>query len=209
MQNDSQHPRYIRIAIDVAKRIIDNKLIENQKIKGRSVLAAEYSVSPETIRRAMALLSEMEVVEILPNSGIIIKSKEKAINFTNKFTSKSNIISLIESIKKLVEERNKINEKIQNDIELILEQSLNIKSSEIIQQHEYKIDKDSWIIGKMLTEVKFWQNTGATVIGIKRHKDIIISPGPYFAFEKGDTLYFVGNENITLRVRNLIETFSE
>ena len=43
--------------------------------------------------------------------------------------------------------------------------------------------------------MKFWQNTGATIIGIRRKGELIISPGPYASFEEGDTVLVVG-ENV-------------
>ena len=205
MSNHEQHPRYVRISIDVANRIVSEDFKENQKIKGRSTLAGEYNVSPETIRRAMALLSDMEVVEVLHNSGVIIKSKEKALEFLSKFSSRENIDYLRSDLNKLISGRNKINDEIQEKIDLILEQSFIFKTSKIIQQHEYQIEKGSWIIGKMISEVKFWQNTGATILGVKKGKEIIVSPGPYFAFEEGENIIFVGNDNVYMRVENFIE----
>jgi len=205
LSNHEQHPRYVRISIDVANRIVSEDFKENQKIKGRSTLAGEYNVSPETIRRAMALLSDMEVVEVLHNSGVIIKSKEKALEFLSKFSSKENIDYLRSDLNKLISGRNKINDEIQEKIDLILEQSFIFKTSKIIQQHEYQIEKGSWIIGKMISEVKFWQNTGATILGVKKGKEIIVSPGPYFAFEEGENIIFVGNDNVYMRVENFIE----
>jgi len=209
LSNHEQHPRYVRISIDVANRIVSEDFKENQKIKGRSTLAGEYNVSPETIRRAMALLSDMEVVEVLHNSGVIIKSKEKALEFLSKFSSKENIDYLRSDLNKLISGRNKINDEIQEKIDLILEQSFIFKTSKIIQQHEYQIEKGSWIIGKMISEVKFWQNTGATILGVKKGKEIIVSPGPYFAFEEGENIIFVGNDNVYMRVENFIENNPE
>jgi len=57
----------------------------------------------------------------------------------------------------------------------------------------------------MISEVKFWQNTGATILGVKKGKEIIVSPGPYFAFEEGENIIFVGNDNVYMRVENFIE----
>lgn len=209
MSNHEQHPRYIRIAIDIANRIVNDGLKENQKIKGRSTLAGEYNVSPETIRRSMALLSDMEVVEVLHHSGIIIKSKEKAYEFINKFSSKENIDYLRSDINKLINERNKINDDIQEKLDLLLEQFFSFKSNRIIQQHEYQVKNDSWIIGKMISEIKFWQNTGATIIGIRRNKETLVSPGPYFAFEKEDNIIFAGSDNVYVRVEKFSETKPE
>ena len=49
-------PIYQKIAIDIASKIAAGKYKAGEKIYGRSMLAAHYAVSPETIRRAMFML---------------------------------------------------------------------------------------------------------------------------------------------------------
>ena len=61
--------QYLQIALDLAGRIARGELAEGSRIYGRSVMASEYSVSPETIRRALRLLADMKVVEVRPQSG--------------------------------------------------------------------------------------------------------------------------------------------
>ena len=55
--------QYLQIALDLATRIARGELAEGSRIYGRSVMASEYNVSPETIRRALRLLADMKVVE--------------------------------------------------------------------------------------------------------------------------------------------------
>ncbi len=57
-------PKYIKIAIDIAQRIYNNEFKVGEKIRGRSTLSSKYNVSPETIRRAVSLLKDMQVVEV-------------------------------------------------------------------------------------------------------------------------------------------------
>ena len=45
--------QYLQIALDLATRIAKGELPEGSRIYGRSVMASEYNVSPETIRRAL------------------------------------------------------------------------------------------------------------------------------------------------------------
>ncbi|MDF2533128.1 MAG: transcriptional regulator, GntR family, partial [Clostridia bacterium] len=58
---EEHKPIYKKIAIDIANKIVKGDIKEKDKISGRSVLASMYNVSPETIRRAVALLHESEV----------------------------------------------------------------------------------------------------------------------------------------------------
>ncbi len=202
LESKIKHPRYINIAIDVAEKIVNEEFLETQKIKGRSTLAGGYNVSPETIRKAMTLLAELDVVQIFPNSGIIIKSKDKALEFLNKFSSKENLLSIREKIKKLIYERNLLNLEIDNHIDLILENFTQLKNIELIKHYEYTITQDSPLIDKTISEIKFWHNTGATIIGVLRNNELLISVGPYFSFLKNDVIIFVGTEDVKLRVQN-------
>ena len=44
--------QYLQIALDIAQRIAKGELPEGSRIYGRSLMASEYNVSPETVRRA-------------------------------------------------------------------------------------------------------------------------------------------------------------
>ena len=45
--------QYLQIALDLAGRVARGELPEGSRVYGRSIMASEYSVSPETIRRAL------------------------------------------------------------------------------------------------------------------------------------------------------------
>ena len=49
----------------------------------------------------------------------------------------------------------------------------------------------------------FWQNTGATLIAVKRNDELLLSPGPYISLNPNDVLIVVGNDNI----RNSVPQF--
>ena len=72
---------YVSIALDIANKILNGEFREKQKISGRSTLASMYNVSPETIRRAIVLLEEMDVVNSNRGSGIDVISKTAAEKF--------------------------------------------------------------------------------------------------------------------------------
>ena len=61
-------------------------------------------------------------------------------------------------------------------------------------------DRDCTLIGKSVSESKFWQNTQATIVAIRRKGELIISPGPYLKFEKDDNLLVVGEEDILKKI---------
>ena len=71
-------PQYLRIALDVAEKIAAGELEERQRLSGRSLLASEYAVSPETVRKALRLLANMKVVEVREKSGVVVLSRDNA-----------------------------------------------------------------------------------------------------------------------------------
>ena len=83
LSKQTKTPNYIKIAVDIAHRIINNEFLEGSKITGRTTLVSIYNVSPETIRRSLALLKDMNVVTINEKSGIIINNKTYAKEFLN------------------------------------------------------------------------------------------------------------------------------
>ena len=78
MEKMAATSQYLHIARDLAARIAKGEFPEGGKLFGRSMLASEYGVSPETIRRALRLLADMKVVEIKAQSGAIVLSTDNA-----------------------------------------------------------------------------------------------------------------------------------
>lgn len=197
-------PVYQQIAIDLASRIAQGEFVIGTKIYGRSTLASQYNVSPETIRRAVILLEDMKIVEVIQGSGIFVKSKEEAFKFIEKFKDKDSMESLKKDIKNLQNERKKVEEELNLYIDKLIDYSERFKNSNPFLPIEVEVPDNSKLIGKTIGEVKFWQNTGATIIGIRRNKTIILSPGPYAIFNKGDIYIVIGDENSYERVKNFM-----
>lgn len=199
--------RYERIALDLAYEIYNQAYKENELIRGRSTLAGKYNVSPETIRRSIKLLEDMKVVEIIDKVGISIKSRENAHLFIQEYQSKNQILCLRESIGKLVEERERLNTRILEEVDSIIEQSLTLRNIGIIYPLEYKIEEKSYIIGKAIGEIRFWEYTGATIIGINRDNELKLSPGPNHVFQANDVILYVGNVvNISDKIAEFIKS---
>ncbi len=56
---------------------------------GRSVTSSEYSVSPETIRRALKRLADMKVVSVKPQSGAAVLSADSARRYLERYGSEN------------------------------------------------------------------------------------------------------------------------
>lgn len=199
-------PRYIKIAVDIAYRIYRGELKEGYKLRGRSTLAGEYNVSPETIRKSVILLQNMKVVEVKEKSGIYVISKENARQFIDRFTTTDTLNELMSNIKKLRAEKKEIEKKIDENIELLIQHSIHFKNADTTSHYEESIGANSHLIGKSIIESQFWQNTNATIIAIIRSNKTFLSPGPYFQLEKGDTICFVSGEDNIFKVKNYINS---
>lgn len=200
-------PRYIKIAVDVASRIYKGSLKEASTLKGRSILASEYNVSPETIRRSMKLLEDKGVVEVSKGIGVIVKSPKNALQFIDSFREKEHIGDLRNSMKGLIDKRDEVERKIQEVNSKILEYSYRYKSTNLVEILEIEVPIESKIIGKTVGEVQFWYNTAATIVGVKRENTILISPGPYLVFTQGDIILAVGDEWVSERIRKFLENY--
>jgi len=197
-------PVYSQIALDVALRIARGELKENTKVYGRSTMASEYGVSPETIRRAMKLLTDMEIVSILHNSGVMIRSREKARAYGEKFSAQNDIRTHQKELDNLLGQQAELCQHIADVAGAIVRINEKFSSTTPFPNYEAKVPEGCPLIGKNLSELKFWQQTGATVIAIRRGESIILSPGPYAVLAYGDILMFVGSVNCPDAVNQLL-----
>lgn len=196
-------PRYLKIAVDVAARIASGEFTEKTKLKGRSVLSAEYSVSPETIRRAMSLLSDRSVVEIRSGSGIYVMSKSKAIEFLKGFNAEALLSELKDKQTELLRERIHLDEELLQISQQISEM-YRYRRSDLVIPYEIVIPDHSHIIGKSIGELQVWHYTGATIIAVIRDNELVISPGPYYVFQITDVVLIVGDEQVVERFNAFI-----
>ncbi|SFB35636.1 TrkA C-terminal domain-containing protein [Clostridium frigidicarnis] len=209
MVRKSKTPNYIKIAVDIAHRITNNEFVEGQKITGRTTLGSIYNVSPETIRRSVALLKDMNVITIHEKSGLIINSKNDAKNFLNKFKANSDFASINNDTYNLISERKKLDSKIEQNIDSIIQFATQLRNVGTIIPFESIVEKNSIAVGKSIGELSFWHNTKATIIGVKKNNEIFLSPGPYFTIQEGDILVYVGEDEVLKNVDNYIKTFDK
>ncbi|EDS76991.1 TrkA C-terminal domain-containing protein [Clostridium massiliodielmoense] len=205
MARRSKTPNYIKIAVDIASRIVSNEFLEGTKITGRTTLVSIYKVSPETIRRSIALLKDMDVVNVNDKSGIIINSRKNAKIFIDKFKTQSDFSSINNETYELLKQKKLIDEKIEHNIKSIVEFATQLKNVENIIHFESIVEEGSIAVGKSIGELNFWHNTKATIIGIKRDNEIFVSPGPYFTIQVNDILVYVGQDEVLDNINNYIK----
>ncbi len=197
-------PRYQQIAADIAVKIACGEYPENEKIYVRSALASQYGVSFETARRAVSVLADMKIVEIIKGSGVLIKSKKRAEDFINKFDSVSQMSDLKKGILDRVNQQIHQSEELKSMVCDLIYKTERFRVVNPFSPFETEITKQASSLGQNLSESQFWHNTSATIIAIRRGEEIIISPGPYAVITEGDILYYVGDENCHERVKNFL-----
>ncbi|MGB3366210.1 MAG: TrkA C-terminal domain-containing protein [Acidaminobacteraceae bacterium] len=204
VDQNSKAAKYEKIALDIAYGILSGEWVVGDIITGRTTLSAKYSVSSETIRRALKLLEEQSVVESIERKGILIKSKEFADLFVREHKTKDKILSLREDVSTMMLEKQKIENIVLDSIDDIIEKSMLLRNTGVINPLEITVSETSELIGKSIGEVKFWECTGATVIGINRNNHLYLSPGPAFIFESNDRILYVSND---IESSNKIKSF--
>ena len=186
--------QYLQIALDIARRIAKGELPEGQRVYGRSVMASEYNVSPETIRRALRLLSDMKVVEVKPQSGVVVLSADSARRYIENFEESADVRALRQQLKDLLAEYADLSRRLSDTVTaLVKSRDTFAASGEPLPNYEVPVPKDSPLIGRSIGELKFWQSTGGTIAAIRRGQTVILSPGPYAQLYGGDVIVLVGS----------------
>lgn len=197
--------QYLQIALDLASRIAAGALPEGSRIYGRSMMASEYSVSPETIRRALRLLSDMKVVEVKPQSGAWVLSADNARRYIASFGEDSDVQSLQRQLKQLLEQYEDLNRRTADVVRALVKSRDTFSAAkEPLPNYEVPVPEDSPLIGKNIGALKFWQSTGGTIVAIRRGQTVILSPGPYAELYGGDVIILVGSPEAAEAARRFI-----
>lgn len=198
-------PVYRNIALDIANKIVSGEMRVKERISGRSTLAGVYNVSPETIRRAVALLEDNGVVASNVGSGIEVLSVAAAERFIGQYRNNEYISTVRSNMLEILEKRKMLDKQLEEDIDKVMDFLDRFKKSTPFAMVEVKIGDNSSVIDKKLVEVKFWQKTGATLIGYRRDGELVVSPGPDYVFRKGDTIIVIGDYDIYDKVVDFVK----
>lgn len=199
-------PRYVKIAHDICSRILSGEFQEGDTLKGRSMLASMYNVSPETIRKAIIILADEGILEVKQGVGIFVDSVVKAKQYADKWEAKSTVDEQYRKVTELIEEVNNINEQLQMALSEMID-NFKYQTDEAISFQKATIPPKCWLNNKTIGEVYFWNYTEATIVAVVDGRDGSIqpSPGPDFPLRSGDTLILVGKDDLSFdRVVNFI-----
>ncbi|WP_229522502.1 TrkA C-terminal domain-containing protein [Paenibacillus monticola] len=195
---------YKSIALDIAQRIVCGEFPVNSKISGRSLLAGQYHVSPETIRKAMGLLKDENIIFVSQGKEIIVISDQKAHEYITKNHYLKSAYSLKQDLQQLLLEKKEIDRKFEKLLTEIVEASDRLQNLKPYHPGEITIHQESHVAGKTIGDLQFWQNTGATIIALRRGTSVSISPGPHVILRENDILVVVGDDKMYQRTEQFI-----
>ena len=171
-------------------------------MSGRSVIASEYNVSPETARKAVRLLADMKVVEVREKKGIYILSADNAKRYMEMVAPLQERYHLRNQLRGLVEDYRAIGKQILDVAERLMQARVTpLPQEKAVPNYEVRLSQESDKIGKTIGELHFWQSTGATIVAIRRHQNTILSPGPYAELYDGDIVVFTGKTECVAAVQ--------
>ncbi|GAB6637441.1 TrkA C-terminal domain-containing protein [Streptococcus uberis] len=194
--------KYQKIAVSVAQRIASGEYEVGEKLKSRTTIASTFNVSPETARKGLNILADLNILTLKHGSGAIVLSKEKAIEFINQYESTHSIAVIKEKIRQNIRHQQGGMEELSSLVNDFLMQSQNISKQFPLAPYEIIVNKDTDHFGKSIGVLNLWHQTGATVVAIEHEGQFLISPGPYAVIEKGDHIYFVGDDSVYSRMKN-------
>lgn len=201
-----KQPKYQLIAEDIATKIVERKYVVGEKIYARSSLSTQYGVSAETARRAIAVLQDLSIVEATKGSGVVIVSYENAAQFVHRLTDVKSVRELQSELEQGIQKQKNELTNLQEKLQEFVSRTSRLQSINPFVPFQIEITADCPYLAQNIGSIKFWQQTGATIIGIKKGEDLIVSPGPYAELQPGDTLYFVGNDQCFPTVQQFLNS---
>ena len=193
-------PRYQQIAIALAERIVQNRYHEGEKIHARSTLASNFNVSPETARKAINVLVDLDIMEVRHGSGAYVASRAKAENFLTQYHEVRSIQETKGEILASVKRQQQELENFSTLLDSLVNQTKRIQHTAPFIPYQILLTDKALHLNTSIGELNIWQQTGATIVALQHDERLLLSPGPYAKFEEGETVFFVGDELSVQRV---------
>lgn len=204
-ESPKKSSRYRKVAADIAAKVVSRQYQAGDRIYARSSIACQYAVSPETARRAIALLSDMGVVETTKGSGVVIKSYENARSFLRQSLEIDTLVELKRMAISQTLSLSQLAECLKDTVERLVDQTDQFRYINPFVPYEVTIPARAACSGKTISQLQFWQETGATIIAVRRQGVLKLSPGPDETLMDDDTLCFIGDTESQARVNSLIK----
>lgn len=197
----SEIPIYQSIALDLAQRISSGDLPVGSKISGRTLLASHYHVSPETVRKAIGILKEEQILEVSQGKEVTVLSQEQADAYLNKYQYMKSVSSYRGELEQLLQEKREIDRKLEEVVASLITFSDRLRNLAPYHPVEVTIPPGAHVAGKSIADIMLWQHTQATLIALRRGSELTISPGSHVILRELDCLILVGDEQVEERTK--------
>lgn len=197
-------PKYQQIAADLASKIAQGQYGVGEKVYARSALASQYGVSAETARRAVCVLSDLQIVETEKGSGITIKSRDKAVEFARQYGDIHTVGDLKQNLQQSMLRQQREMRYFNQCLSDLMNKTDRLRSCNPFVPYQVEIRSESPCINRSISDVSFWHHTAATVVAIRRGDSLLLSPGPYAVLMEHDVFYFIGDKKCPERVNQLL-----
>ncbi len=188
MKAQIKPPIYLQVAYDIASKIASGALAEQERFSGRSLMSSQYGVSPETIRRALRLLSDMGIIAVQEKVGSQVVSKRRAVEYVEDYEMRRDLMALKGELKELMTQRSQIDARIGDMVDQITDLSDRFRSSDRLRTYEFVVSEDAAIEGKSIGDLDFRKRTSATIVAVRRDAEILLSPPPQTVLRQQDRL---------------------
>lgn len=190
-ENDNKiDARYQSIAYQLAKRISAGELSEGLKLSGRTLLASEYQVSSETIRKAMAILQRYGVVDIHERSGIIVRSKDAAKHYIEVYVNQKEDRKLLSDTVAIKQDLSHIEGRLQE----VLDRLIGATKTGFFpfDFFAFPLEEGHHHLHQDLRSADLKNQTQALVIGYEYEGTFVQNPEASVILKPGMTLYLLG-----------------
>lgn len=202
MRKEPSRARYEEIAFDLAQRVVRGELVEGDRVLGRSSLAGTYQVSPETIRRAVAILHERGVLQVHAGSGIRIHSRSAATAYLESLQARMTLEQGAQELRRLLRQRREMDARIDEALDRLLTQASGALSPRHVE--EIQLPAKAWAVGRSLGEIRLRSRTGATAVALARGETDHFSPPAEMELKADDVLMLLGDEEARKAARALL-----
>lgn len=193
----TKEARYQAIAFAVANRIRNKELLPGDKLRGRSVLAAEYQVSSETVRKALNLLAKVGVVTMIERSGAYVASVEAADQYIKHYSAQYSEQAVVSKLEHRLKEHKKYLKLLEKDIQHVLQS----RKRDVFpfQFFALTLTKESPWNEKPIASAKIYDAVGGTLLAVDSVDGFIQNPPQEMLLRAGMVLYILGDDTVQAR----------
>ena len=159
-------------------------------------------MSPETARKAIIVLVDLEIVKAKHGSGFYVASKEKAQDFVTQYQDVQTIAEIKEELLDSVAKQKEELTHFSSILDTLVEQTKRFDSFNPMNPYSLVLTEEAAYLEATISEMNFGKTLRQRLSPSNTKKNFW-SHGPYAKISLNDTLYFVGHDESTLqRVQN-------